>query len=148
MKEEHKKFKNGQDLENTENSPVNSIAVPFFARVLVINTDELIRWSLKEIFTQEGYEVNTFSTAEDAFQEAMSSRYDLIIADFGASEEIGIEMLGKIKKAHPSIPIVILSSYTNSQTDLQLRNLKIFSVVEKPFHIEQIRAIAKKALAS
>lgn len=119
-------------------------------RILVIDEDKLIRWSLKEMFTREGYEVNTFASVENVLQEAINTRYDLIIADLNlkVNKEIGIEMLGKIKKAHPSTPMVILSTRAKHQIDLQLSNLNIHSVVEKPFLIEKITAIAKKALAS
>lgn len=115
-------------------------------KILVVDDDKLIRWSLKEIFIQEGYEVDIVATAKDALSHVTNNTYNLIFADIDINEENGINMLRKIRKIQPSTKIVTLSTYPKHQIEPTLDPLNIFSIVEKPFQAEQIKAIAKKAI--
>lgn len=115
-------------------------------KILVIDDDKLIGWSLREILTQEGYEVDTFSTVKHALNQAKNNPYNLIFADLGINKENAIEMLGKVKKIQPSTIIIILTSYTRHQVESLVGNLNIFSIIEKPFRVEHISAVAKKVL--
>lgn len=116
------------------------------AKMLVIDDDKLIRWSLKEIFSQEGYKVDTASTAKDALKQVTNNPYDLIFADLEINEDNAFEMLNKIKEIQPQTKIIILSALSKDQIGPQLGNLNIFSIIEKPFKSEQIKSIAKEAL--
>jgi len=57
-------------------------------------------------------------------------------------------VIKKIHEIHPSAKIIILSAYAKHQIEPLLGTVNIFSIIEKPFRSEQIKAIAKKALDS
>ncbi len=117
-------------------------------KILVVDDNKLIRWSLKEIFSQEGYVVDAVATAKDALKQAKNITYELIFSDLEISDESGIEMLRKARAFQPDAKIIILSALTKQQIDPKLGNLSIFSIIEKPFRSEQIKTIAKEALGS
>ena len=117
-------------------------------KILVVDDDKLIRWSLKEIFTQEGYVVDAVATAKDALKQAKNITYELILSDLEISDESGIEMLRKARAFQPDAKIIILSALTKQQIEPKLGNLSIFSIIEKPFRSEQIKTIVKEALGS
>lgn len=144
---ERKKFKGNHALKGSDCSSFRVQNGIFSSRVLVIDANKLIRWSLKEIFTQEGIEVDDYPSAEEALQEAAKSHYDLIITDLGVKRETEINTARKVINTYPSTPMIILSSHGQGQLDAVLSNPNIFSVLEKPFRIEQIRDLSKKALA-
>jgi DNA-binding NtrC family response regulator len=115
-------------------------------KILVVDDDKLIRWSLKEIFTQEGYVVDAVATAKDALKQTKNITYELIFADLEINDESGIEMLKNAKVFQPDARIIILSALTKQQIEPKLGNLSIFSIIEKPFRSEQIKTIVKEAL--
>lgn len=115
-------------------------------KILIVDDDKLIRWSIKEILSQEGYDVETVATAEEALNQLKNTSYNLIFADIEINNENGIEMLKKVKGLQTEARIIILSAQTQNQVELQLKNLSIFFIIEKPFRSEQIRSIAKEAL--
>ncbi len=117
-------------------------------KILVVDDDKLIRWSLKEIFSQEGYAVDAVATAKDALKQAKNITYELIFSDLEISDESGIEMLRKARTFQPDAKIIILSALTKQQIEPKLGNLSIFSIIEKPFKSEQIRSVVKEALGS
>jgi len=115
-------------------------------KILVVDDDKLIRWSLKEIFSQEGYTVDAVATAKDALKQAKNITYELIFSDLEINDENGIEMLRKARVLQPEAKIIIISALTRQQIEPKLGNLSILSIIEKPFKSEQIRTIVKKAL--
>jgi DNA-binding NtrC family response regulator len=115
-------------------------------KILVVDDDKLIRWSLKEILSQEGCEVDAMATAAEALTQVENKIYNLIFADIDIEDENGIEMLKKLKVSQPKTKIIILSAHPRNQIESQLGNLRILSIIEKPFQSDQIRGIVKDAL--
>ena len=117
-------------------------------KILVIDDDKLIRWSLKEILSQEGYDVDTIGTASEAIDLAKNIPYQLIFADLNIQEDSGIEMVKKIKTFRPDVVTVILSAHPKQKIQPEFGDLNVFSIIEKPFKSEQLLSIAKEALDS
>lgn len=117
-------------------------------KTLIIDDDKLIRWSLKEIFIQEGHQVDTVATADEALKKAGEDTYCLICTDLEIQEEDGIELLKKLQRVQPEARVIILSALNRNQVEARVSNLSIFSILDKPFNSEQIRNIARNILES
>ena len=115
-------------------------------KILIVDDDKLIRWSLKEIFVQEGHDVDAEASTAEALGRVKNKAYDLIVADVEINEQDGIEMLKKIKALQPATQMIILSAHTKKKIESMLGSFPINSIVEKPFQSDQIRVIARKAL--
>lgn len=115
----------------------------FMLKVLVIDDDKLIRWSLKEILTQDGHNVDVVSNINDAFSQAEKYSYQLIIADFEIEEENCFEMLKELQKSHPETQIIILSAQSQKQIEPQIAGISVHAIIEKPFDSQQIKALSK-----
>jgi len=115
-------------------------------KILIVDDDKLIRWSLREIFSQEGYRVDTVATSNEALKKAENIHYDLIFSDLEINKENGIEMLRKIKEFQPLTKVIILSALSKNEIEPLLSHLTIFSIIEKPFKGEHIKSVAKEAL--
>lgn len=115
-------------------------------RILIVDDDKLIRWSLKELLCQQGYEVEVASTTQDALNQAQKVPLHLIFTDCEINDEDGFQMLGKLQSIQPEAKIIILSALSSQQVQSRLGDIKIFSILEKPFQSDQIRSIARKAL--
>ncbi|UCC41552.1 MAG: response regulator [Candidatus Aminicenantes bacterium] len=115
-------------------------------KILIIDDDKLIRWSLKELFSQEGYKVDAVATVREALGLVESFPHNLIFVDLETKDENGIEMMKKIISLRPEAKIIILSAFTRQQIEPEIGELGVFSIIEKPFKSEQIKSIAKQAL--
>ncbi len=112
-------------------------------KVLVIDDDKLIRWSLKEILAQEGHYVDVVSNINDAFSQTEKVSYQLIFVDFEIEDENCIDMLKKLKKSHPETQIIILSAQSQKQIESQIEGISVNAIIEKPFDSGQIRALSQ-----
>ena len=117
-------------------------------KILIVDDDKLIRWSLKEIFSQEGYVVDAVATAKDALKQVKNITYELIFSDLEINDENGVEMIKTARAYQPEAKFIIISAPTKQQIEPKLGSLSIFSIIEKPFKSEQIRTIVKEALGS
>ena len=113
-------------------------------RALVIDDDKLIRWSLQEIFSQAGHQVETASLPTDALARAEASNYDLIFSDFEIENNSMASMLKALHQLQPEATLVVLSGMNKNQIESQLSGLPIFRIIEKPFEAEDIRALARE----
>ena len=115
-------------------------------KILVADDDKLIRWSLKEIFSQVGYEVDTAASCLEAIQQAKNSPYSLIFTDFEIDDEDGPQMIRKITKCQPDAKLIIISALSRQKIESQLAGFDIHAIIEKPFQSELILSIAKEAI--
>ena len=115
------------------------------AKILIVTEDKLIRWSLKEILTQEGYVTDTTHGQKDFLNKVSNNLYDLILADLEIDRINSIEMQEIMTGIPRSTKIIILSSFDDYQTETLLGGLNILTVIKKPFSVEEIRESAKKA---
>jgi DNA-binding NtrC family response regulator len=112
-------------------------------KVLVIDDDKLIRWSLKEILAQDGHHVETVSNINDALEQIKSVIYQLIFVDFEIEDENCIDVLKELNKSYPETQIIILSSQSQKQIGPQIEGISIHAIIEKPFDSGQIRALSQ-----
>jgi DNA-binding NtrC family response regulator len=112
-------------------------------KVLVIDDDKLIRWSLKEILTQDGHHVDVVSNMNDAFSQAEKYSYQLVFADFEIEDETCIDMLKELQKSHPETQIIILSAQSQKQIEPQIEGISVHAIIGKPFDSGQIRALSQ-----
>lgn len=112
-------------------------------KVLVIDDDKLIRWSLKELLVQDGHHVDVVSNINDAYSLTEKYSYQLIFVDFEIEDENCIDMLKKLQKSHPETQIIILSAESQKQIESQIAGISVHAIVEKPFDSGQIRALSQ-----
>jgi DNA-binding response OmpR family regulator len=112
-------------------------------KVLVIDDDKLIRWSLREILAQDGHHVDVVSSISDAFSQAEKYAYELIFADFEIEDENCVDMLKRLQKSHPNTQIIILSAQSQKQIEPQIEGISVHAIIEKPFDSRQIRALCQ-----
>jgi DNA-binding NtrC family response regulator len=113
---------------------------------LVADDDKLIRWSLKEIFSQEGYEVDTVASYLEALQQAENTTYGLIFTDCEIDDDDGLELIHKMKSIQPDAKVVIISALSRQKIESRLEGLNIFAIVEKPFQSDDIVSITRRAI--
>jgi DNA-binding NtrC family response regulator len=77
--------------------------------ILIVDDEAAIRDLLSEFFRKRAYKVSTAATPEEALSLADSVPLNLIILDVLLSDADGMEVLETIKKAHPNLPIIIMT---------------------------------------
>jgi DNA-binding response OmpR family regulator len=116
------------------------------ARILVLDDEKLIRWSLHHILKQDGYEVDVAATPDEAGRLAKSNTYQLILADLEVCNDQAKPFFAGLSDDQAQAKVIIITALSEDQVEKQLGDFRAYRIVEKPFASEQIRALVKDAL--
>lgn len=118
------------------------------ARVLVIDDDPLIRWSLQSALSSEGYDVVTADSAEDALAAVETSSPDVAIVDFALPGMNGLELIGQMRSVCPAVKVIVITGQGSPELVQRALEQDVFAYVEKPFSVKELTGLVWMALHS
>src|ERR1043165_1227593 len=116
-----------------------------FSRILVVDDEQLVRWSLRERLTTEGYDVVEAATAAEGVEKSRDD-IDLIFLDFKLPDGDGLSVLRTVKERTPDIPVILMTAFSTIENAVEAMKLGAFHYVNKPFHLDEALLLAEKAL--
>lgn len=116
-------------------------------RVLVVDDDPLIRWSLESGLRGEGYEVSGLDSAEEALAELQATRFDLVIADVLLPGMDGLELIGRMRAVCPGIKTIVLTGEGSREVEDRALEHGALAYVEKPFSLKDLIGLVKAVLS-
>jgi len=114
--------------------------------IIVIDDDPFIRDLLAKVLINEGYKVDTAENGVKALEKISSEFYDLLITDIRMPEMDGMELMYKALELQPDIDIIIITAYASIENAVEAIKRGAFDYIEKPFRLEKIRLVVRRAL--
>jgi len=118
------------------------------SKILIIEDEEAIRRVLSKIISEENK--NYFvEQAEDGFvglSMIQSNDYDLVLCDIKMPKIDGVEVLVKVKKLKPEIPVVMISGHGDIETAVETMRLGAFDYIAKPPDLNRLLNTVRNAL--
>jgi len=115
-------------------------------RILVVDDEKSMQQFLTALLRREGYEVLNASSGEEALDTVREHDVDLVITDLKMPGMDGIQLLERIKKADPGIPVVIMTAYASQKSAIDALNLGAFHYLEKHAKNDEIKVVVRNAL--
>ena len=118
------------------------------ARVLVVDDEKLIRWSVSERLTRKGYQVSAAETGEKALELLASDNPEVMILDVRLPGIDGLETLRRALVARPDLVVVMMSAH--GTVDIAVEGMKRGAVdfLSKPFPLATLDAAVARAHAA
>jgi two-component system, NtrC family, response regulator AtoC len=116
------------------------------AKILVVDDEHLIRWTLEQHLGHEGYEVYTAEDGEKALQMVTDLMPNLVLLDNQLPGIQGIEALGRIKEIDKEIIVIMITAHGLLETAVKAMKLGAYDYISKPFNLDEITLVIKKAL--
>ncbi len=115
-------------------------------KILVIDDEKLIRWTLEQHLVKEGYDVTTAESAERGLELLAEDLPDLILLDNRLPDMSGLKMLEKLNVHDNGIMVIMITAYGMVETAVKAMKLGAYDYISKPFNLEEITFVIKKAL--
>jgi len=113
--------------------------------VLVVDDEQLIRWSLTDRLSRDGYRVLEADTAAAAL-ERHKEGVDLVLLDFRLPDADGLEVLKQIKESDPDTLVILLTAYSSVDNAVEAMKHGAYHYANKPFNVDEIALLVAKAL--
>jgi two-component system, NtrC family, response regulator AtoC len=117
--------------------------------ILTVDDDSVTCDLLCEVFTREGF-LATFEHSGEAALEAISRQPpDLLLSDIRMKTHLdGLSLLEIVRRDYPTIPVVLMTAFGSIETAIRAVKEGAFDYISKPFDIDELVAIVRRALAN
>ena len=119
-------------------------------RILVVDDEALIRWSLVETLSDSGHEVVAVTDAESAVQivTAAATPFDVALLDFRLPDSNDLTLLSRLRRLTPTTRIILMTAYGTPEIFQGALDLGAYCVINKPFEMNALSPLVSQAHTS
>jgi two-component system, NtrC family, nitrogen regulation response regulator GlnG len=115
--------------------------------ILVADDDAAIRTVLNQALSRAGYEVRATGTVAGLWRWVAAGEGDLVITDVVMPDDNAFELLPRIKRLRPDLPIIVMSAQNTFMTAIKASERGAYEYLPKPFDLKELVGIVGRALA-
>jgi DNA-binding NtrC family response regulator len=118
------------------------------ARVLVVDDDVGVRYTIAEILREIPVEVELAEDGEQALEMTRRSSFELVITDLRMAPMDGLELLAHLRAEQPALKVVLITAHGSERAAVQAMRLGAYDYFRKPFEVDELVAVVERALES
>lgn len=115
-------------------------------KILIVDDNEILRFTLTELLEESGFECNAVEDGAAALDEIKNTSYGLVILDMRLPGMGGLEILKKIRKSDPSLPVIMLTAFGDIKTAVESMKQGAQDFITKPFDNDAMIMAIRKTL--
>jgi two-component system, NtrC family, nitrogen regulation response regulator GlnG len=115
--------------------------------VIVADDDSAIRTVVGQALTRAGFEVRSASNAAMLWKAVQSGEGDIVVTDVMMPDENAFDLIPRIRKLRPQLPIVVMSAQNTFMTAIKASELGAYEYLPKPFDLSELVGVIGRALA-
>jgi two-component system nitrogen regulation response regulator GlnG len=116
-------------------------------KILIADDDSSIRLVLSQAFTRLGFQVRATGNASTLLKWVSDGEGDLVVTDVMMPDENVFDVLPRIRKERPKLPIIVMSAQNTLLTAVNAADAGAFEYISKPFDLDDMIGAAKRALS-
>ncbi len=115
-------------------------------RLLVIDDEPNVLYSLEKTLRSDALEVLTASTAKEGIELAQRRHPDAVLLDVRLSDMFGLDAFDRLREVDPRLPIVVITAFATTETAIEAMKRGAFEYLLKPVDFHRLREVVDKAL--
>ncbi len=114
--------------------------------IWIVDDDQSIRWVLEKALTREQMDCRTFGNAADALLALDDGAPRVLVSDIRMPGESGLELLQQAKNRYPSLPVIIMTAFSDLDSAVAAFQGGAFEYIPKPFDIDHAVELIRRAV--
>ncbi|MEN8723939.1 MAG: nitrogen regulation protein NR(I) [Alphaproteobacteria bacterium] len=115
--------------------------------ILIADDDGAIRTVLTQALGRVGYDVRSTGMASTLWRWVSGGEGDLVITDVVMPDENGLDLIPRIKKLRPDLPVIVMSAQNTFMTAIKATERGAYEYLPKPFDLNELTEVVERALA-
>jgi len=117
-------------------------------RVLVVDDEPLVRWSIAETLRAHGCDIVEASDAHGALDMLRDSATepDAVLLDLKLPDNDDLTLLTAVRRLLPKVPVILMTAFGTPEILDEARRLGVFTVLDKPFELDDLDVLIERAL--
>ncbi len=120
--------------------------MPDNARILIIDDEKVALNNLEHVMKKEGYNVTGTQSGQNGLRLLYEEHFDVVLTDLKMEKVDGLEILKRSRELHPDTEVIMITGYATMQSAVDSIKQGAFYHVAKPFKLDEVRQVVKKAL--
>src|SRR6195952_5382378 len=116
-------------------------------KILIADDDSSIRLVLSQAFTRLGYQVRATGNATTLLKWVSEGEGDLVVTDVMMPDENVFDVLPRIRKERPKLPVIVMSAQNTLLTAVSAAEIGAFDYIPNPFDLDDMTSAARRALS-
>lgn len=120
-------------------------------KILLIDDDVLVLKTVRNLLTQQGYDVYCAKTANEAMEQLRKASPHLIVCDIRMPGKSGIDLIKELKKIcqdenRPAVPFIFITGYASEDAPIEAIKLGAKDYILKPFDLDELTESIRKSI--
>ena len=115
-------------------------------KVLIVDDESAIRESLSGVLEDEGYKTFVAENGQQGLDIASAEKPDLVLLDIWMEGMDGLEVLSRLKRRNPELPVVMISGHGTIETAVQATQKGAYDFIEKPPQVDRLLLTISRAI--
>jgi DNA-binding NtrC family response regulator len=114
--------------------------------ILIVEDDASTSWALAEGLADDGFTIDTFRSAEEAWDWLQGHRSDLVLSDLRLPGMSGLELARRLRRGRHAQPVIVVTAYATPDVVRELTAAGVIECFPKPFPMDTLRRTVRRAL--
>ena len=116
-------------------------------KLLIVDDEDDLRYLMAEYFYEQNFNVSLAADGQEALEMYTNQSYDLIVTDVRMPKMNGLQLLKAIKTNNPKFPVILMTGFELSKSDIANIRYPADAYITKPFQMDYMKRIIDTLLA-
>ena len=113
--------------------------------VLVVDDEQLIRWSIQRHLERSGYNVEVAENGHQALDQFCDD-VRVVLLDLKLPDTDGLEVLKEMKSRCPFCQVILMTAYGSPESESEAQHHGVYEILNKPFDLDEMTRTIERAL--
>ena len=115
-------------------------------KILIVDDDREFRDHLIEVLKEEGYQIESASSAKEAYALLNAVEFDIVLLDYLMPKQSGVDAISEIKRLRPKVKVIMVTAFASIEHAIDAIKRGATDYISKPFKIDNLLLTIRRVL--